>query len=535
MALLSRMSHFYQKVFIFTLWLFINLALIVPSIIFSEYWYIFIVPLSLSTSFNALSVLLIVAVRIKNLFIKPKKAEKSEYSKKTLAFLVPCYNENEKELNNTINSLTAQTDIENNKKMLFIVCDGHVKGPDSQTTTNNILKTIFKDDFKEARYFKNAYTTWSNDKNSLELLYGTIKNIPFIVFIKDSNVGKRDSLVLIRNLVYNYSKKIYNNLLTDEFQSFFNNYVENCGIDNFDYIIGTDADTVFDKQCTSKLLEEIDWDTNTHGVVGFVHVSPEMPKWSPWTIYQFTEYIIAECLRRVQQSIVTNKVSCLSGCVQILRVSEETCGEKILKAFNKCPKKEDNVWRHILSFASEDRNHVCIMLHMYPHVKTRQSLTAKAYTTIPTNIKVFRSQRRRWSLGATSNDLLLTYKSGINLYERIGAMFNVLTYIMSLFIFVATILFYYSIFTHPSLMMLYLSSVIFVPILYEICIVFWFPFDSKLDIFRFLVGLIVYLVFGALVNIMVSTYSIANVDCFKWGKTRVAAQEQENIELVIQE
>ena len=269
------------------------------------------------------------------------------------------------------------------------------------------------------------------------------------------------------------------------------------------------------------MLSEIDWDQNTHGVVGFVHVSPEVNKWSLWGIYQFTEYIIAQCLRRVQQSIVTNKVSCLSGCVQILRVSKETCGEDILSAFNSCPKQEDNVWRHILSFASEDRNHVCLMLHMYPHVKTRQCLNAKAYTIVPTNLKVFRSQRRRWSLGATSNDILLTFKSGINLYERIGAIFNVITYSLSLFIFVATILFYYSIFVHPSMLMLYLSSVIFVPIIYEICIILWFPFESKVDILRFFLGLFIYLIFGSVINIMIGIYSLLNVDCFKWGKTRM--------------
>jgi len=534
------MSHFNQKLFILGVWLCINLALIIPCIIFTQYWYIFIVPLSLSTSFNCLSVFLILAVRIKNLFIKPKKAEKSEYSKKSIAFLVPCYNESEKELTNTIDSLKAQTEIENNKKMLFVVCDGHIKGPDSDTTTNNILKTMFKDQIKESKYFENAYSTWSDEKNGLELLYGYTNDIPFILFIKDNNVGKRDSLVLVRSLVYNFSKGLSNSSLSSEFETFFSRCVLESGIENFDYIVGTDADTVFDKECTSKLLEEIDWDPNTHGVVGFVHVSPQMPKWSLWTIYQFSEYIIAECLRRVQQSIVTNKVSCLSGCVQILRVSEETCGEKILKEFNKCPEKDDNVWRHILSFASEDRNHVCIMLHMYPHVKTRQSLWAKAYTTIPTSISVFKSQRRRWSLGATSNDILLTYKSGINLYERIGAMFNVLTYAMSLFIFVATILFYYTIFTNPSIIMLYLSTVIFIPILYEICIIFWFPFDNKTDIFRFLLGLLIYLIFGALINIMISVYSLANVDCFKWGKTRIATNNQETqaiemSEVIIQE
>ena len=83
--------------------------------------------------------------------------------------------------------------------------------------------------------------------------------------------------------------------------------------------------------------------------------------------------------------------------------------------------------------------------------------------------------------------------------------------------------------------MLYLSTVIFVPILYEICIIFWFPFDNKLDIFRFLIGLVVYLLFGALVNIMVGIYSLANVDCFKWGKTRIGSQETDVPEVVVQE
>ena len=127
---------------------------------------------------------------------------------------------------------------------------------------------------------------------------------------------------------------------------------------------------------------------------------------------------------------------------------------------------------------------------------------------------------------------MLCYKSGINLYERIGALFNVLTYFLSLFIFVATILFYYSIFAHPNMMMLYLSTVIFVPILYEICIILWFPFDSKMDIFRFLLGLIIYLVFGSIINIMVGVYSLLNVDCFKWGKTRISQQVSE---VVVQE
>ncbi len=516
------MSHFYQKVFVFTSWLLINLILITTSIVYSSYWYIFLVPLSVSTSFNCFSVLLILAFSIKNLIFKQKKKDDAELVKKSFAYLIPCYNETEEEINNTIKSLKKQTGVEDNKKVMLIVCDGRVKGS-SELTTDEILKVIFKDQIKKTLYFKNAYKTWLGEYNNIEVLYGYSDNMPFICFIKDNNVGKRDGLVLIRSILHNYNNRLSNETLTlsEEFESFINNYLDILSFEKIDYIVGTDADTVFEESCSYNLLQSIEQDDNTHGVVGFVHVSPDVPKWSIWSIYQFTEYIIAQCLRRVQQSIVTNKVSCLSGCVQILRVSEETCGNKILSEFNKLPKEDDNVWRHILSFASEDRNHVCLMLHMYPYVKTRQCITANAYTIVPTNIKVFRSQRRRWSLGATSNDIILSYKSGINLYERIGAIFNVLTYSLSLFIFVATILFYYSIFVHPNMLMLYLSSVIFVPILYEICIIFWFPFKNSSDILRFCLGLIFYILFGSVINIFISIYSLLNVDCFKWGKTRI--------------
>lgn len=522
------LSHFYQKVIVFSTWLVINTILIVTSIIYSNYWYIFLVPLSVSTTFNCISVFLIIAFKLKNILFK--KSRNETIDSRSIAYLIPCYNESEDELKKTLVSLKNQKDLENHKKMMIIVCDGRVKGQGSDITTDQIVKNILLENTRGTKRFENAYTTWTGDKNNVELVYGNIDDIPFLAIIKDNNVGKRDGLVLVRSMLYNYNNHIWDVSLSSDFENFVKNYFEGSEIDKFDYVVGTDADTEFEVDCTSKLLKEIDSDPDTHGVVGFVLISDQVNKWSIWCIYQFTEYIIAQCLRRLQQSIVTNKVSCLSGCVQILRVSKETCGEEILKEFNKLPKMEDNVWKHILSFASEDRNHVCLMLHMYPYVKTKQCLDAISYTVIPTNLNVFKSQRRRWSLGATSNDILLTYKSGINLYERIGAIFNVLTYSLSLFIFVATILFYYSIFNHPSVIMLYLSTVIFIPILYEICIIFWFPFKNKLDILRFFIGLVFYLIFGSVINITIGIYSILNVDCFKWGKTRLVESQGQTLD-----
>lgn len=84
--MLSYVSHFYQKVFIFSLWLIINVILIVTCIIYSKYWYIFVVPLSLSTSFNCLSVILIVLARIKNLFLSRRRVKRVSLVKEELGF-----------------------------------------------------------------------------------------------------------------------------------------------------------------------------------------------------------------------------------------------------------------------------------------------------------------------------------------------------------------------------------------------------------------------------------------------------------------
>ena len=180
-------------------------------------------------------------------------------------------------------------------------------------------------------------------------------------------------------------------------------------------------------------------DDKTVGVVGFVDISNDCSRLSFFTLYQLGEYYFAQCLKRLQQSLITHKVNCLSGCVQVLKICEETCGDYILQKFNYLPSEKDNIFNHIRSYASEDRNHICIMMSEYPYVQTKQNLNAISYTKIPMSNQVFLSQRRRWNLGAICNDMLLATKPEIILYERISAIVNLITYITTPFIFIATI------------------------------------------------------------------------------------------------
>ena len=150
---------------------------------------------------------------------------------------------------------------------------------------------------------------------------------------------------------------------------------------------------------------------------------------------QHAAYIISQGLPRLHQSIVTHKVSCLPGCCQLIKVCEETCGDDVLRRrFGRCPKPTDSMLNHLRASYSEDRNHVCNLLTARPHVQTRQALRAVAVTDVPTSLSVFLSQRKRWSLGATVNDLFLLTSRGTQWFERIRAFSNVVTWFHDIFI-----------------------------------------------------------------------------------------------------
>jgi hypothetical protein len=150
---------------------------------------------------------------------------------------------------------------------------------------------------------------------------------------------------------------------------------------------------------------------------------------------QNAAYTISQGLPRLHQSIVTHKVSCLPGCCQILKVCEENNGDHTLRTlFGYCPKPTDGMLKHLRGAYSEDRNHVCHVLTSQPHVQTRQAIRAVAWTDVPTSLSVFMSQRKRWSMGATVNDLRLVTSRGTHWFERIRAFSNVQTWFCNIFI-----------------------------------------------------------------------------------------------------
>ena len=521
------MNITYQKYSILGIVASINALLSTTFIIYSENWYAFTIFLALASFVSSYNAILNFGVKIKQ-FISNSCNKKYDYriDYRNYIYVIPCYNESEDELRLSINSLTNQKSSLEDNKSLFVICDGKVYGDGNNQSTDNILKKILNVDEKTSKYYE--YDTWDGKKNKVQIYTGMYLDIiNYTLCIKEKNYGKRDSLVLVRKLCYNYNFKIFDEL-ENNFEKDIYLYFQDIYITKLNYIIGIDADTIFDYNCTDELIKAIDSDKNIYGCVGYVDISPKMNRWSPFILYQYAEYMFAQCLKRFTQSNITQKVNCLSGCNQILRVSEETCGPKILNAFNKLPDENESIFNHIRSYASEDRNHVILMLSMYPYVKTIQKLTAVCYTNVPTSIRVFASQRRRWNLGANSNDLLLVYLPGIKLFERIAAFVNVSTFILTPFIFIATAFFIKSIIMSANMLMLYLSIIMIIPFIYGLLIpIFIRPLSFKNTLYYY-ISLIFFIIVGIFVNLLTYTYALLNMDTIKWGKTRLVDKNNQN-------
>jgi hypothetical protein len=396
----------------------------------------------------------------------------------TFCMVMPCYNETLDECTRSLDSLVAQEGIAHHQRAILVICDGKVRGPDMDKTTAEYLQQdILTQTAQPMRVIRNAYAAWDGGSMDIEVTRGWYKGVPFYCIVKRQNQGKRDSLIVVRSFLHKFNQRAQNprTVFGRDFLTDMTEWLElDAGINNIDHLIGMDADTVFDKGCILELLTQMRMadaedagalkrriarkqrqarrdpeksgavvadDVNdadlprTVGVCGYVAVDFSSGSFSPWHLYQNAEYSIAQGLRRLHQSIVTHKVSCLPGCCQLLRICEATCGDHVLVGlFGYHPKPLDGMLKRIRATASEDRNHVCLMLTEFPAARTRQALYARAYTDVPHSWSVFLSQRRRWTLGATSNDLLLMTARGTQWWERILALSNVLVWMLNVFV-----------------------------------------------------------------------------------------------------
>ncbi|EXK77176.1 hypothetical protein FOQG_18111 [Fusarium oxysporum f. sp. raphani 54005] len=503
----------------------VNFIFIFVSWWWPRYYFIYIPFISFPLVLNCIMIASIICFSLKNLIFSEKIIEPGHLE--TMVMIMPCYNETLEECTKSLDSLVSQVGIDGHKKGIMVICDGRVRGPGMDKTTAQYLNEDIFDDQVHREKIKKAYKAWDGQGMDIEISWGNYKGVPFYCIVKEQNQGKRDSLIVIRSFLYKYNIRSSKpaTIFSSRFLLSMSNWLsQEVQVNEVDHLIGMDADTVFNENCISELLKESKY-PNTVGVCGYVAVDFKDGNWNLWSIYQNAEYTIAQGLRRLHQSIATKKVSCLPGCCQLLKICEMTCGDKVLiELFGYHPKPLDGMLTRIRATASEDRNHICQLLTTFPKAQTRQALRAKAYTDVPHSWSVFLSQRRRWTLGATSNDLLLTTARHCQWWERVLAFSNVLTWCLNVFV-IASIGCMIVAFVHqPWWIIMAFAGVMIIPLTYYLIMAVWLP-QTMLERFQYILGLFIFVVFGPFLNIAVMIFAVFNMDSFGWGKTRKVITE----------
>ncbi|PVI05811.1 glycosyltransferase family 2 protein [Periconia macrospinosa] len=455
--------------------------------------------------------------------------------RENIVYLLPCYNETYEELTVSIKSLAKQSHLEAHQKALIIVADGRCRGKGmAKTAAGYIAEDIIEKPLRN--HLHGGYTAWDGTQMAIEVVQGHYKGLPVLCIIKEENKGKRDGIIVVRRFLHKFNLR--NSVsrpqndetatpltYSEEFFTLLSGFLQKASLNSVEYVVGLDADTRFDTECVFNLMQTARESPNTVGVTGLILADPRTSNpFSPMFMFQYSEYYIGQYRRRLRQHLTSSKVTCLPGCCQLFRVLESTCGDEILREFGYFPGKKDGLLRTIRSTMSEDRDHVCLVLSKYAEVRTKVNLRAKVYTSVPQNMSVYLSQRRRWTLGPFVSDLLLLRRKTTGWMERIAALSSILG--------VATVLpknlqpffrLFRSGFRGPAAYMLFSFSTF--RTLWDISILLHAG-QSATEIVQFIGGLILYYYCGSFVGLMIQLYTLYYIDDFRWGKTRVVVEEE---------
>lgn len=420
----------------------INGVLIYAALHFWQVYYLFIVLLSSNTALQAFMIVCIVGTCLwKKLCCGcRKRKETAPEEPEKMVLLLPCYNETPDELSRSLDSLVEQENIAHHPKLIFIVVDGNVRGPGmAKTTQRYLLEDILEPG--PCRVFANGYRARDGLFMPVKVQTGTYRGVPYILVGKKYNQGKRDSLCFARSFLYHYRRRSDSAVVTmfnNELFTHLGTALVQRGLFTVDFLVGMDADTVFDRYCVWEMLREMRTNPRLVGVCGHVCVDFCTGRFGLWSLYQSVEYSQTQGLRRMFQSRVTGKVNCLPGCCQLIRVDEATFGDAVLRQrFGYCPKPNDVMTQHIMGSYSEDSIHASIIFSLFPQKQTVQALRAKAFTAVPQSWAVFLSQRKRWALGSVSNEFVMIFRPGIIVVERLQSVVAVLTWAITPFIIAA--------------------------------------------------------------------------------------------------
>jgi chitin synthase len=452
--------------------------------------------------------------------------------------MVPCYNESDKELQKTIDSILMNDYPEENTVMV-VVADGVITGRDQPRSTPETLGQIlgFEFDPKESAY---EYSSIGNKTQNFVSVYaGTYekrvgkqcRSLKYMVLVKQGgldergtpragNRGKRDSQLILAQML--------NRLNCDR---------EPCELDikvkqeldwlgvplqDIEYLMAIDADTRVAPDAMKHMIYRLERNKNTLACCGETQVDNKSQSWV--TMIQVFEYFSSHHMKKAFESVF-GCVTCLPGCFTMYRLYTEemdplVASDVILKEYSRndiTSLHEKNLFE-----LGEDRMLTTLLLQNFAGMSLQFVPEAVCWTIVPHTYSILLSQRRRW-INSTLH----------NMFEllKVKTMCGIFCFSMKMVVIcdmVTTVVLPASI-----AYLVYLIVILIIDpsqadplVLYFIIAtigMMMMPFllRARLD---YMVWFVIYLIMGIPVfYFILPLYSFFHMDDFGWGKTREVA------------
>jgi len=452
-----------------------------------------------------------------------------EVSNEYVIISIPCYTESKDAMEKTIGSI-SESKYPDEKKLLVVICDGMNVGKDNLKSTAEITLDIFDrtlDSYDgEYRYESLGQKT----DNTAKVYYGW-STIPYVIIIKKENRGKRDSQLILFNLLkkINYKQTL---TMTDIEFGIYEGIQYVIGIDPYKYklLFTVDADTFVHSDALSNLVYRIK-ESTVIALCGETMVANRTE--SLVTSIQVYEYYINHSLNKAFESTFSS-VTCLPGCFSLYKIRSDKNNplivkEELLKEYSD--NNTDTLHKKNLLSLGEDRFFTTLLIKHFPEWKIKFVAEAKCETNVPSSWKVLLSQRRRW-INSTVHNLLellcVNRLCGVCCFSmRFIVFMDLLTTVClpamsGYFIYIV-----YTFITGqgvPLPFIIMTSSVVSIQIL---------VFIIRRD-FMYLLWFLLYCTAFPIWTIVIPVYSFINMDDFSWGSTHVV-KEVDVLEEIIRE
>ncbi|KXN73036.1 glycosyltransferase family 2 protein, partial [Conidiobolus coronatus NRRL 28638] len=468
--------------------------------------------------------------------------------------LVTCYSEGEEGLRTTFDSL-ATTDYPSSHKLIYVVCDGIIKGSGNSESTPDICLSMMKDLVIPAENVQpHSYVAIADGQkrhNMAKVYAGYYKyddktveanqqvKVPMVLVVKcgtpqessnpkPGNRGKRDGQIILMSFL---QRIMFDERLSSLDYEMFNAMWNVTGVtpDSYEIVLMVDADTKVFPDSLTKMVRVMVMDPQVMGLCGETKIANKTQSWV--TMIQVFEYYISHHLSKAFESVFGG-VTCLPGCFCMYRIKSPKgrngywvpilANPDIVEYYSE--NVVDTLHKKNLLLLGEDRYLTTLMLKTFPKRKMLFVPQAVCKTIVPDTMEILLSQRRRWINSTVHNllelvlirDLCGTFCFSMQFVifmELIGTVVLPAAIIFTIYLIVIS----FFVRPVPVIPLLLLAAILGLP---AVLIVFT---TRKLV---YVGWMLVYLLSLPIWNFILPVYAYWHFDDFSWGQTRQVEGEK---------